>query len=127
MPFTKAQYTSLGTYRKNGHCVVTPVWFAESGDSFYVVSNNQAGKVKRLKNSNHCRVAPCTFTGNITGAWHETTAVLLDSAAEIKQAHSALKKKYGIQMLLLDTGAWLGGKIKQRSYIRIQKPSTENP
>lgn len=126
--FHNAPYLNLGTFRKTGLRVDTPVWFAIHhdalhGSAFYVLSNNQAGKIKRLKNSSRCAVAPCTFIGTPTGAWQETEAFLVDDPDEIKAAHAALKKKYGWQMLLLDSGAWLGGRIKQRTYIRIRQPS----
>ncbi|MCC7245880.1 MAG: hypothetical protein IT269_09385, partial [Saprospiraceae bacterium] len=49
--FNTAQYLNLGTFRKTGARVETPVWFAEDNGYFYVLSNNQAGKIKRLKNS----------------------------------------------------------------------------
>jgi PPOX class probable F420-dependent enzyme len=117
-----ARYLNLGTFRKSGVRVDTPVWFAEYNGALYVLSNNQAGKVKRLRNSGRCVIAPCTFIGTATGAWQETEAMLIHAEAEIAAAHAALKKKYGWQMLLLDGGARLGGRIQERSYIRIRQP-----
>lgn len=122
MSFEKAQYLNLGTFRKTGVRVDTPVWFAEDGESFFVLSNNQAGKVKRLRNSQRCQIAPCTMLGKPTGEWHDSKAFLLDDDADIRQAHQALKRKYGWQMLMLDSGAWIGGRIRQRTFIRIEKP-----
>ena len=124
MSLKDAQYISLGTFRKNGQCVATPVWFADDGNRLYVVTNNRSGKVKRLRNSSLCRIAPCTFSGTVTGNWQDTTASLLSSEEAIKTAHAALQKKYGLQMLLLDCGAMLGGRIKQRSYIQIDIPES---
>lgn len=120
--FAQAQYLNLGSFRKTGVRVDTPVWFATHNDAFYVLSNNQAGKIKRLKNGSRCAIAPCTFSGTTTGPWQETEATLVDSSDEIAAAHAALKKKYGWQMLILDGGAWLGGRIKERTYIRIRQP-----
>ncbi len=119
-----AKYLSLGTFRKNEHCVETPVWFAQDGKFLYVVTNNRSGKVKRLRNSSRCRVAPCTFSGTVTGDWQESTAFLLESTEDIKMAHAALRKKYGLQMVLLDCGSVIGGKMKQRSYIKIGMPES---
>lgn len=121
MSFDKAQYLNLGTFRKTGVRVDTPVWFAPDGDHFYVLSNNQAGKVKRLKNSSRCQIAPCTMLGKPTGEWHDSNAFLVENGDEIRLAHQALKRKYGWQMLMLDSGAWLGGRINQRTFIRIEK------
>lgn len=122
MSFETAKYLTLGTFRKTGVRVDTPVWFAEESGFFYVLSNNQAGKVKRIKNGSHCQIAPCTVLGSPTDEWQDSTAFIIDDNDEIQLAHNALKNKYGFQMLLLDGGAWLGGKIKQRSFIKISKP-----
>lgn len=120
--FNNAEYLNLGTFRKTGARVDTPVWFAEHDGGFYVLSNNQAGKVKRLKNSSRCQIAPCTMTGKLTGKWHDSEAVILTAPADIQLAHQVLLNKYGWQMRMLDAGAWLGGKINQRSFLRINKP-----
>lgn len=122
MLFDGAQYLSLGTFRKTGVRVDTPVWFAEDGEWLYVLSNNQAGKIKRIRNSDRCQIAPCTMLGKTTGKWQDSTANIIDDASEIQRAHLALKKKYGWQMLMLDSGAWIGGRIKQRTFIKIKKP-----
>lgn len=120
--FDNAQYLNLGTFRKTGIRVDTPVWFAEENGYFYLLSNNQAGKVKRLKNSGRCQIAPCTMTGKLTGEWHDSEATILDTDSDIQQAHQALLNKYGWQMRMLDAGAWIGGKIRQRNFIRVNKP-----
>ena len=56
MQFEHAQYINLGTFRKTGVRVDTPVWFAECHEFFYVLSNNQAGKVKRIIHSDRRRI-----------------------------------------------------------------------
>jgi PPOX class probable F420-dependent enzyme len=122
MSFETAKYLTLGTFRKTGVRVDTPVWFAENSGFFYVLSNNQAGKVKRINNGSNCQIAPCTMLGSPTGEWQDSTAFIIEDTNEIQRAHQALKRKYGFQMLLLDGGAWLGGKISQRSYIKIKIP-----
>ena len=126
MSLQSAQYINLGTFRKDGRCVETPVWFAQVDSVLYAFTNNQSGKVKRLRNSSQCRIAPCTFSGSVTGSWQNATAILLNSKETIKIAHAALRKKYGWQMLALDCGSTLGGKIKHRSYIEIHLGENSN-
>ncbi len=122
-PFTNAQYLTLGSFRKTGVRVDTPVWFTQDGELFYACSNNQAGKVKRLKNSGRCQIAPCTMTGTPTGDWQDGEATILNDEKRIALAHRALRKKYGWKMWLLDSGACLSGRIKQRAYICIRSHS----
>ena len=47
----KAPYVSLATFRRSGDAVRTPVWMAPADGAHYVFSAGNAGKVKRLKNS----------------------------------------------------------------------------
>ncbi len=116
---SSSKYLSLGTWRKNGAVVDTPVWFAAGEDHLYVFSAGDAGKVKRLRNSSRARVAPCGATGKLTGEWTDATAEIVEDDAEIKSAHRALLRRYGWQMRMLDMGSRLGGKISKRAFIRI--------
>ena len=91
----KAQYVALTTYRRDGTPVVTPVWAAAEGDSLFIFSNPNAGKVKRVRNSSRATIAPCTATGTITGAALPAEAFLL-SDDQMSKVWSLLVKKYGI-------------------------------
>lgn len=91
----KAQYVAFTTYRRDGTPVVTPVWAAAEGDSLFIFSNPNAGKVKRVRNSSRATVAPCTATGTITGAALPAEAFLL-SDDQMPKVWKLLVKKYGI-------------------------------
>lgn len=115
-----AQYLNLATFRKSGVAVETPVWFAKDGDTLYAFSTRDAGKVKRIRNASRARIAPCTVTGKVTGDWIDAEAFLLDEKTGKDTAYKALKKKYGLQMLALDVGAFFGGRINKRAWIAIK-------
>ncbi len=114
-----APYVSLATFRKSGAMVATPVWCAAVDDGLWVFSESDAGKVKRLRNSNQARMACCTFNGTLTSDWVDATALVVDDPAEIERALAALQKKYGWQMWLANTGSKLTGKFHRRAYLRI--------
>jgi uncharacterized protein len=120
MILSEASYLSLATFRKNGTEVCTPVWFAEEGGVLYLFSNGAAGKVKRLRNSARARVAPCDVRGKVLGEWREAQAHLLDSEADKKKAHGALRRRYGWQMAALDFFAGLFGRAAQREFIAVR-------
>ena len=61
------KYISLETYRKNSQPVKTPVWFVVNDDLIYVVTRDQTGKVKRLRNNQQVKFALCTIKGKVTG------------------------------------------------------------
>lgn len=114
------RYLSLATFRQNGAEVATPVWFAASANRLYVFTGGDSGKVKRLRRSSRARVAPCDARGRITGAWHEATARLVEDERSIRQARAALHAKYGWQLVLLDFGARLTGRLARRAWIEIE-------
>ena len=95
--FAKAKYISLETFRKTGTGVRTPVWFAADPAApqiFYLYSEANAGKVKRIRNNPHVRVAPCDIRGNVRGAWIDGQARLIDGA-EAEKCQNLLRQKYG--------------------------------
>ena len=114
------RYLSLATFRRSGAAVATPVWFAASANRLYVFTSGDSGKVKRLRHSARARVAPCDARGRVSGAWREASARLVDDERSIRQARAALHAKYGWQLVLLDFGARLTGRLHRRAWIEIE-------
>jgi PPOX class probable F420-dependent enzyme len=103
--FAKAKYFNLETFRKSGMGVRTPVWFAQSGDgsrsgraTFYIYSEANAGKVKRIRNNPKVRIAPCNFRGALDGAWVEGRARLCTND-EVAQGQELLRRKYFLKIV----------------------------
>lgn len=92
---------SLTTFRKTGAPVPTPVWFAQHGDKLFVMTQANAGKVKRIRNNAQVEVAPCDMRGTLLGTSVEAMARILppDQTAAAK---AALNKKYGWQKRAFD-------------------------
>lgn len=114
------QYVLLGTRKKDGSMVDTPVWFAKQGNTVYMFSAGDAGKVKRLRNFSEARLAPCTVSGKALGEFQPAKATVLSDDTEISEAHRQLIQKYGWQMRLLDIGARLGRRINSRAFIKAE-------
>ena len=115
----RASYLSFATFRKSGVAVETPVWFAEEDGVFYLFSADNAGKVKRLRNSPRSRIAACTVTGRVTGDWVDTEAKILTTKADTAQALGALQRKYGWQMRMTNLLSRLSGKLDKRAYLAV--------
>jgi PPOX class probable F420-dependent enzyme len=95
--FASTKYISLETFRKTGVGVRTPVWFAADAAAphvFYVYSEADAGKIKRIRNNGRLRVAPCDMRGNVRGAWIDGQARIIEGAEDAK-ARELLRQKYG--------------------------------
>jgi PPOX class probable F420-dependent enzyme len=92
---SKHKYISVETYRKNGTGVRTPVWFVVSQGLIYFRTDAKSGKVKRIRNNPHVKIAPCNMGGNVEGDWYEGKAKFSDQA-ESMIAFSLINKKYGL-------------------------------
>jgi PPOX class probable F420-dependent enzyme len=96
----------LITYRRDGRPVASPVWFVTDHTEIRLWTDSGAGKVKRLRRNPHCTIAPCTFSGRVTGeALGGEARILPDS--EGRQVQALLRAKYPIQKRALNAYNWL--------------------
>jgi uncharacterized protein len=95
------KYLCLETFKKDGTGVRTPVWFAadpagqlnSSSAKLYIYTVDRTGKVKRIRNSSHVRVAPCDTRGNVQGDWIDARAQIVNGP-QAEQGMRLLNKKY---------------------------------
>ena len=87
------KYISLTTFKRDGTAVRTPVWFAEDHDSLYVITRNDSGKYKRIRNNPQVKLAACNVRGKVSGPEFSAQAQILP-AEEGKAAHKLIKRKY---------------------------------
>ena len=118
----KEQYIALTTFRKTGQAVTTPVIFAQSPGTIFVGTRADAGKLKRLRHTARVKLAPCTYSGKVTGSVIAGNARIVTEFEESTAASTALAKKYGVMLPLTKT-AWrlfhLKGKAEE-VYIAIE-------
>jgi PPOX class probable F420-dependent enzyme len=102
--FSGRKYALLTTFKRDGTPVPTPVWFGVGDDGrMYVRSEARVGKVKRIRNDLHVRVAPATVRGKPVGPTTEATARVL-SVADEARAEGALSSNYGLGRRLYEGG-----------------------
>jgi PPOX class probable F420-dependent enzyme len=87
------KYISLGTFRKSGVAVYTPIWFAEDKDRLYCMTSGASGKCKRIRNNRQVRIAPCNIRGKVTGPEFPATARILPPG-EFQQVRQLINRKY---------------------------------
>jgi len=93
---TQQQYLNLETFRKNGIGVRTPVWFVQEGETLFVRTVDNSGKVKRIRNNTHVNIAPCKADGALLGEWIPALARELKYKATDRKVNRLLDKKYGL-------------------------------
>ena len=94
--FQKQSYLNIETFRKSGQGVKTPVWFVQDGDSFYIWTQTDSGKAKRIRNNCTVKVATSTGTGEPLGEWIPAHAQADDSPPAIQHVKVLMSKKYGV-------------------------------
>jgi PPOX class probable F420-dependent enzyme len=107
----RSKYVSLTTFRKDGTGVATPVWLVMDGDEMVIVSDADAGKVKRIRRDGRVTVTVCGIRGQIApGAPSaEGRARLLD-ADGTDAARKLLARRY----LMSRVGNWFARVLRLR-------------
>jgi PPOX class probable F420-dependent enzyme len=95
------KYCLLTTFRKTGEAVPTPVWFGLADGKIYIRSEAAVGKVKRIRNDPHVRVAPCTLRGKPLGPPAEGRARVV-APGDADHAERALAANYGLVRTLYE-------------------------
>lgn len=119
----KEKYVSLVTYRKNGDPVATPVWFADLGGRYGVITETNVGKVKRIRHTSNVSVTACDVRGQ-----HRPHAVTLQATATIVEGpdavmvRRAIGRKYPIAYRLFSL-LWFAQEMSER--MRRRTPETE--
>jgi PPOX class probable F420-dependent enzyme len=115
----REQCIALTTFRKTGQRVVTPVWFAQRPGTIYVETHADAGKLKRLRHTARVTLAPCTYSGKVTGAVSEGNAHILTEPGEYTAASTALAKKYGFMRPLFHFVRNAGHLLQQKARVQV--------
>jgi len=89
------KYCLLVTFRRDGRPVPTPVWFGLEGERLYIRSEENVGKVKRIRRESRARGAACNARGKPLGPPVEATARILDRSEE-ELAERVLASSYGL-------------------------------
>ncbi len=119
--FELKKYISLVTFRSSGERVPTAVWFAKFGDSantYGVITETNAGKVKRIRNNPKIEVQVCDIKGNVTAGaktyFGIAHLVIGDQAVAVRKA---IGKRYGITYRLFAIYNAVGSLLKLRNVL----------
>ena len=92
---SKAKYVLLTTFTKDGRPKPTPIWAAPDGDRLLVITEKDAWKVKRIRNTPRVTLAVCDMKGNVKSEAVEAVATILDPS-QTEKVYQAIGKRYGI-------------------------------
>ena len=116
-----AKYISLVTFRKSGERVPTAVWFAKFSDianTYGVITETNAGKVRRIRNDAKIEVQVCDIKGNVTAGAKTYSGiahlVIGDQAVAVRKA---IAKRYGITYRMFAIYNAAGSLLKRRNVL----------
>ena len=108
--FSHQQYLNLETFRRSGVGVKTPVWFTQDGDTLFVRTVDNSGKVKRVRQNGSVNIAPCKVDGALLGVWTPATAREVKDLAIDRKVDRLLGQKYGLMKTFFGVASALQGR-----------------
>ncbi len=118
-PFHKQPYLNLETFRKSGTGVRTPVWFVQDGETIYIRTIANSGKVKRIRNNGQVNIAPCKVDGALLDDWISAVAREINDAEIAKKTDDLLDKKYSLMKKMFGLVSTLQGRKDTISEIKL--------
>lgn len=94
------KYINLETYKKSGQAVRTPVWFVISDEQIFVLTSQNTGKIKRIRNNPAIKIMPCGIRGDSKGEWIEGLARIA-TEPEMQNTIRLRYKKYGFRAKII--------------------------
>ena len=89
------RYVRLTTFRRTGVAVHTPVWFAPVAGGWGVITETDAGKVKRIRAGSRVVITPCDARGRVEdGAPEWSASARLVTGAEAVEVRRAIRRRY---------------------------------
>lgn len=110
-----SKYLSLGTFRKDGTVVRTPVWLVRDGDRLLVTTQGSSWKVRRIRANPQVLLAPCDARGRLRGPEATGTAELQDAEGTARTT-SLVRRRYGLLGWILTRR---GGEDRQGLVLRL--------
>ena len=116
---TQAKYVLLTTFTKDGRPKPTPIWIAPDGDRALVITEKNAWKVKRIRNTPRVTLAVCDMRGNVKGEAIEALATVMDDS-QTESVYQAINRRYGIVGQIFNFFSKLRGGAKRTVGLEIR-------
>jgi uncharacterized protein len=90
------------TFRKNGDCMKTPVWFVQDGETLIETPMANSLKVKHYRNNERLNLVASKVNRKGTGSWIPARALEIDDPGIQSNVSQLFNKKYGLMKKLFD-------------------------
>ena len=117
--FELNKYISLVTFRMSGERVPTAVWFTKFGDdpnTYGVITETNAGKVKRIRENPKIEVQVCDIKGKVTaGAKTYFGTAHLVTGSQAVAVRKTIARRYRVTYRLFAIYNAAGSVLKRRN------------
>jgi uncharacterized protein len=114
-----SKYVSLVTFRSSGERVPTAVWFAKFSDlanTFCVITETNAGKVRRIRQNPKIEIQVCDIKGNVAASTKTYFGIArLALGSEAVAVRKAIAKRYGITYKIFSIYNAISSLLKRRN------------
>jgi len=109
-------FVALTTFRRSGAPVATTVWVARDGDALLVLTPDDSGKVKRVRNNAAVQLQPSGRRGKVDDGAVTVygDAEIIYAAADVERGTAIFRQKYGIEFKIT--------MVIERIFAKRQKP-----
>ena len=92
-------FVSLTTFRKNGERIAWPVWIARDEGALVVLTPEESGKVKRIRNNGQVEIRPSSRAGKVTDGSEPVSGIaeIVTDAPTTARLTQVIQKKYGLE------------------------------
>lgn len=116
MTIGDARYVLLTSFKRDGTGVATPVWIAPlPGGRLGFTTSTATWKTKRIRRTPRVTLQECSARGTPTPGAPvlEGAAAVHTEGPEMEVVRRAIRRKYGIQPLLISAAQWLLARIRR--------------
>ncbi len=105
----RAQFAQLTTYRASGEPVATAVWIVTDGNELAVLTNADAGKVRRIRRNPAVTMVACSARGVPHHAASRVlgSAQVRDDAETVDRVWGLMRRKYAVAHFVLRIIGWV--------------------
>ena len=96
----KGKYLSLTSFKRDGGGVSTPVWFVEENGRFFVRTDGNSYKVKRIARNPSVTIAECSASGRLRGEPVTARAEILRNG-KAEHVDELMARKYRLDKILI--------------------------
>ena len=106
------RFLSLTSFKRDGTCIATPVWFGSDGTRLFAFTDLHSAKVRRMGRNPHVLVAPCRVNGKLRSEPVPARVEILTDDSELERVQKILTSCHPLSYRLVMFFYRLGRRLR---------------